>query len=142
MSSPDNTRRHWHGDPGARHEHLNVWTHGGAKGPAVRAPWALTPEMMATGTRRVSRRLARAVHCSPAQSYGTARYIKSSPTQTHTVYTGLQHLDHIRERRRRQRQHQRQRQQQLPTNRQRAASLQLHFEWAFREPADPQEGEY
>ncbi|KAJ5273473.1 hypothetical protein N7478_008598 [Penicillium angulare] len=43
----DNTRRHWHGLSGDRHEHHNVWTNGGAKGPASRAPWALTPEMMA-----------------------------------------------------------------------------------------------
>ncbi|KAJ5632368.1 hypothetical protein N7490_008707 [Penicillium lividum] len=40
-------RRHWHGDIGNRHEHLNAWTAGGAKGPAHRAAWALTPEMVA-----------------------------------------------------------------------------------------------
>lgn len=40
-------RRHWHGTSGDRHEHHNVWTAGGAKGPTSRAPWALTPEMMA-----------------------------------------------------------------------------------------------
>lgn len=52
----DNTRRHWKGEPGDRHEHVNPWGHGGAKGPAARAPWALTPEMMANlnNTRRVS----------------------------------------------------------------------------------------
>lgn len=65
MSSPDNTRRHWHGDPGARHEHLNVWTAGGAKGPAPRAPWALTPEMIAASqARRVSHQPSPA--CSPS----------------------------------------------------------------------------
>ncbi|KAJ5222649.1 uncharacterized protein N7469_008889 [Penicillium citrinum] len=42
----DDTRRHWHGTSGDRHEHLNAWVAGGAKGPAGRAPWALTPEMM------------------------------------------------------------------------------------------------
>jgi hypothetical protein len=52
----DETRRHWKGEPGARHEHVNPWGHGGAKGPASRAPWALTPEMMTNlnNTRRVS----------------------------------------------------------------------------------------
>ncbi|KAJ5949589.1 hypothetical protein N7454_001173 [Penicillium verhagenii] len=43
----DSERRHWHGMAGDRHEHHNVWTAGGAKGPTSRAPWALTPEMMA-----------------------------------------------------------------------------------------------
>lgn len=43
----DNERRHWHGTAGDRHEHHNVWMQGGAKGPSSRAPWALTPEMMA-----------------------------------------------------------------------------------------------
>ncbi|CAI7677101.1 unnamed protein product [Penicillium pancosmium] len=42
----DDTRRHWHGSSGNRHEHHNAWVAGGAKGPAGRAPWALTPEMM------------------------------------------------------------------------------------------------
>ncbi|CAI7569855.1 hypothetical protein N7533_001991 [Penicillium manginii] len=41
----DDTRRHWHGTSGNRHEHHNAWVAGGAKGPAGRAPWALTPEM-------------------------------------------------------------------------------------------------
>ncbi|KAJ5145019.1 hypothetical protein N7448_002411 [Penicillium atrosanguineum] len=52
----DDTRRHWKGEPGARHEHANPWGHGGAKGPAARAPWALTPEMMTNlnNTRRDS----------------------------------------------------------------------------------------
>lgn len=52
ITMSDDTRRHWHGSPGARHEHENVWTHGGAKGPAVRAPWALTPEMTAAANAR------------------------------------------------------------------------------------------
>ncbi|KAJ5631534.1 uncharacterized protein N7484_011634, partial [Penicillium longicatenatum] len=43
----DNERRHWHGSAGDRYEHVNAWTAGGAKGPASRASWALTPEMMA-----------------------------------------------------------------------------------------------
>ncbi|KAJ5708241.1 hypothetical protein N7488_008042 [Penicillium malachiteum] len=43
----DDERRHWHGTAGDRHEHHNVWMQGGAKGPSSRAPWALTPEMMA-----------------------------------------------------------------------------------------------
>ncbi|KAJ5090750.1 hypothetical protein N7532_009434 [Penicillium argentinense] len=42
----DDARRHWHGSPGDRYEHHNAWVAGGAKGPAARAPWALTPEMM------------------------------------------------------------------------------------------------
>ncbi|KAJ5156748.1 hypothetical protein N7492_009551 [Penicillium capsulatum] len=42
----DDPRRHWHGNPGDRHEHLNVWVQGGPKGPSPRAAWALTPEMM------------------------------------------------------------------------------------------------
>ncbi|KAJ5675651.1 hypothetical protein N7462_008548 [Penicillium macrosclerotiorum] len=49
--SDDNTKRHWHGNPGDRHEHLNVWMSGGSKGPASRAAWALTPEMMAASRR-------------------------------------------------------------------------------------------
>jgi hypothetical protein len=49
---PDNIKRHWHGNAGDRHEHLNVWTHGGSKGPASRAAWALTPEMMAADANR------------------------------------------------------------------------------------------
>ncbi|KAJ5895246.1 hypothetical protein N7495_006937 [Penicillium taxi] len=48
----DAARRHWHGNSGDRHEHLNVWTQGGAKGPTPRAPWALTPEMIAYDTAR------------------------------------------------------------------------------------------
>ncbi|CAG8909323.1 unnamed protein product [Penicillium egyptiacum] len=47
--SDDNTRRHWHGTPGDRHEHLNVWMNGGAKSPTGRAAWA----MPITETRRV-----------------------------------------------------------------------------------------
>ncbi|CAI7662719.1 unnamed protein product [Penicillium glandicola] len=43
--SDDNTRRHWHGTPGDRHEHLNVWMNGGAKSPSGRAPWAMMPGM-------------------------------------------------------------------------------------------------
>ncbi|KGO77775.1 hypothetical protein PITC_010420 [Penicillium italicum] len=39
--SDDNTRRHWHGNPGDRHEHLNVWMNGGAKSPSGRAAWAM-----------------------------------------------------------------------------------------------------
>ncbi|KAJ5309017.1 hypothetical protein N7508_004396 [Penicillium antarcticum] len=39
--SDDNTRRHWHGNPGDRHEHHNVWMNGGAKGPSSRAAWAM-----------------------------------------------------------------------------------------------------
>ncbi|KAJ5498227.1 hypothetical protein PEX1_050530 [Penicillium expansum] len=39
--SDDNTRRHWHGIPGDRHEHLNVWMNGGAKSPSGRAAWAM-----------------------------------------------------------------------------------------------------
>jgi hypothetical protein len=46
--SDDNTRRHWHGSPGDRHQHLNVWMNGGAKSPSGRAAWAM-PD-----TRRVS----------------------------------------------------------------------------------------
>ena len=46
-SKMSDDRRHWHGTSGDRHEHHNVWTAGGAKGPTSRAPWALTPEMMA-----------------------------------------------------------------------------------------------
>ncbi|KAJ5579963.1 uncharacterized protein N7459_005948 [Penicillium hispanicum] len=48
----DDPRRHWHGNPGNRYEHTNVWVQGGPKGPTARAPWALTPEMIAN-TRRV-----------------------------------------------------------------------------------------
>ncbi|KAJ6180475.1 hypothetical protein N7519_010936 [Penicillium mononematosum] len=47
--SNDNTRRHWHGTPGDRHEHLNVWMNGGAKSPSGRAAWA----MPIPDTRRV-----------------------------------------------------------------------------------------
>ncbi|KAJ5788353.1 hypothetical protein N7457_003343 [Penicillium paradoxum] len=43
--SDDNTRRHWHGSPGDRHEHLNVWMSGGAKAPTSRAAWAMMPGM-------------------------------------------------------------------------------------------------
>jgi hypothetical protein len=50
--TPDNIKRHWHGSAGDRHEHLNVWTHGGSMGPANRAAWALTPEMMAAEAKR------------------------------------------------------------------------------------------
>ncbi|KAJ5571971.1 hypothetical protein N7535_005631 [Penicillium sp. DV-2018c] len=39
--SDDNTRRHWHGSPGDRHEHLNVWMNGGAKARSPRAAWAM-----------------------------------------------------------------------------------------------------
>ncbi|KAJ5696538.1 hypothetical protein N7536_006950 [Penicillium majusculum] len=39
--SDDNTRRHWHGNPGDRHQHLNVWMNGGAKSPSGRAAWAM-----------------------------------------------------------------------------------------------------
>lgn len=47
--SDDNTRRHWHGIPGDRHQHINVWMNGGAKSPSGRAAWA----MPTTDTRRV-----------------------------------------------------------------------------------------
>ena len=50
--SDDNTRRHWHGSPGDRYEHHNVWMNGGAKGPSIRAPWAM-PVGSETATRRV-----------------------------------------------------------------------------------------
>ncbi|KAF3387698.1 hypothetical protein F1880_000889 [Penicillium rolfsii] len=50
--TPDNIKRHWHGDAGDRYEHQNAWTHGGSKGPASRAAWALTPEMMAADANR------------------------------------------------------------------------------------------
>lgn len=52
----NNPPRHWKGEPGNRHEHVNPWGHGGAKGPAPRASWALTPEMMTNlnANRRVS----------------------------------------------------------------------------------------
>ncbi|KAF4760731.1 hypothetical protein HAV15_006384 [Penicillium sp. str.  len=36
--SDDNTRRHWHGNPGDRHQHLNVWMNGGAKSPRTPIP--------------------------------------------------------------------------------------------------------
>lgn len=50
----DDTRRHWHGTSGNRHEHHNTWVAGGAKSPAGRAPWALTPEMTSNlNARRV-----------------------------------------------------------------------------------------
>ncbi|KAJ5610471.1 hypothetical protein N7510_007190 [Penicillium lagena] len=49
----DNTKRHWHGNPGDRYEHLNVWMNGGAKAPADRAVWAMLPGMETT-TRRDS----------------------------------------------------------------------------------------
>ncbi|KAJ5812139.1 hypothetical protein N7474_008440 [Penicillium riverlandense] len=49
----DNTKRHWHGNPGDRYEHLNVWMNGGAKAPADRPPWAMLPGMEST-TRRDS----------------------------------------------------------------------------------------
>lgn len=53
-NTPDNVKRHWHGTAGDRHEQLNVWTQGGSRGPASRAAWALTPEMMAAeASRRV-----------------------------------------------------------------------------------------
>lgn len=51
--SDDNTRRHWHGSPGDRHQQLNVWMNGGAKSPSGRAAWA----MPNTGTRRVGHHL-------------------------------------------------------------------------------------
>ncbi|KAJ5465157.1 uncharacterized protein N7458_000843 [Penicillium daleae] len=51
-NTPDNVKRHWHGTAGDRHEHLNVWTHGGSRAPASRAAWALTPEMMAAEASR------------------------------------------------------------------------------------------
>ncbi|KAJ5096105.1 hypothetical protein NUU61_005461 [Penicillium alfredii] len=44
----DDTRRHWHGNPGDRHEHLNVWVQGGPKGPSGRAAWAMLPGMETT----------------------------------------------------------------------------------------------
>ncbi|KAJ5333488.1 hypothetical protein MYU51_014077 [Penicillium brevicompactum] len=37
----DDTRRHWHGSSGDRHEHHNVWMNGGAKAPSPRAAWAM-----------------------------------------------------------------------------------------------------
>jgi hypothetical protein len=48
--SDDNTRRHWHGNPGDRYQHLNVWMNGGAKSPSGRAAWA----MPSTDARRDS----------------------------------------------------------------------------------------
>lgn len=63
--TPDNIKRHWHGNAGDRHEHLNVWTHGGSMGPANRAAWALTPEMMAA---EANRRVRSAYH-EPIPSY-------------------------------------------------------------------------
>ncbi|OQD64568.1 hypothetical protein PENPOL_c007G02349 [Penicillium polonicum] len=39
--SDDNTRRHWHGSPGDRYQHVDVWMNGGAKSPTGRAPWAM-----------------------------------------------------------------------------------------------------
>lgn len=47
--SDDNTRRHWHGSPGDRYQHVDVWMNGGAKSPTGRAPWA----MPITDNRRV-----------------------------------------------------------------------------------------
>ncbi|KAJ5142922.1 uncharacterized protein N7515_001709 [Penicillium bovifimosum] len=49
--SDDNTRRHWHGSPGDRHEHLNVWMNGGAKARSPRAAWAMPAGAMETGRR-------------------------------------------------------------------------------------------
>ncbi|KAJ5791552.1 uncharacterized protein N7518_008563 [Penicillium psychrosexuale] len=37
----DDTRRNWHGTPGDRLEHSNVWMSGGAKSPTGRAAWAM-----------------------------------------------------------------------------------------------------
>lgn len=50
--SDDNTRRHWHGTPGDRHQQLNVWMNGGAKSPSGRAAWAM-PIIPGTDNRRV-----------------------------------------------------------------------------------------
>lgn len=50
----DDTPRHWKGEPGNRHEHVNPIDGGGAKSPITRAAWALTPEMVRNlGNRRV-----------------------------------------------------------------------------------------
>lgn len=115
----DDTRRHWHGAPGARHEHHNVWTHGGSKGPAVRAPWALTPEMTAAAN-------ARRVRSQPSLPQSPS----PSPrlTSTNQMNTGLRHLHHLLNQRQRylphfHHQHQ-QHQQQLPAHGQRAPPLE------------------
>ncbi|KAJ5964444.1 uncharacterized protein N7479_004320 [Penicillium vulpinum] len=66
--SDDNTRRHWHGSPGDRHEHLNVWMQGGAKSPSGRAAWA----MPNTGDRRDSDTSTSTSSTGTKQSEGTS----------------------------------------------------------------------
>ena len=61
----DDARRHWHGNPGNRHEHHNVWVQGGPKGPSARAAWALTPEMIAN-SRRVRIALLPLIYSRPS----------------------------------------------------------------------------
>ncbi|KAJ5860836.1 uncharacterized protein N7529_008146 [Penicillium soppii] len=67
--SDDNTRRHWHGTAGDRHEHLNVWMNGGAKGPSARAAWAMPP-----GTENATRR-----DSTTSNSSNTANNANGSP---------------------------------------------------------------
>lgn len=66
----DDARRHWHGNPGDRHEHHNVWVQGGAKSPSPRAAWALTPEMM--------RRVRRVHHLYPDVPPTQSKYHRDS----------------------------------------------------------------
>ncbi|CAG7918575.1 unnamed protein product [Penicillium olsonii] len=63
----DDTRRHWHGVSGDRHEHHNVWMNGGAKGPSARAPWA-----MPVGTEATVRRDSNTSNTSNAENASPA----------------------------------------------------------------------
>ena len=70
----DNTHRHWKGEFGNRHEHQNVWTKGGSKISAGRAPWALTPEMMTKPNN--NRR-----ECPPIPSYLSSHSVPNKNSQ-------------------------------------------------------------
>ncbi|KAJ5480839.1 hypothetical protein N7539_006733 [Penicillium diatomitis] len=84
----DPPKRHWHGEAGNRYEHQNVWTHGGAKGPANRAPWALTPEqtMAADSSRRSS---AASSSGSPPSTMNDRRR-SSASSKSGPMFAGLQ----------------------------------------------------
>ncbi|OOQ88371.1 hypothetical protein PEBR_13650 [Penicillium brasilianum] len=73
---PENIKRHWHGNKGDRYEHLNAWTHGGSMGPANRAAWALTPEMMAADAKR----RVRSPPPAPPQCQSTFQFPISPPS--------------------------------------------------------------
>ncbi|KAJ5747927.1 uncharacterized protein N7511_009623 [Penicillium nucicola] len=89
--SDDSTRRHWHGIPGNRHEHLNVWMNGGAKAPSSRAAWAMpegTPSDRRDSTTSTSSNNNNTSGSPPIPSLSERR--RSSASSSGGLFSNLQ----------------------------------------------------